>query len=213
MRTILSALVVVPLLLTELFAQQTSLTDAQIAQAKAELPRFVELLELKAGMAVADVGAGFGAWTMEFSRFIGPSGRVYATDVGPAQLTSLRASVARESLANVIVLEGAPQSTNLPEGCCDAILIRDVYHHLTHPDEIVRSMAAALKPGGRLAVIDFPPAPGSAVPAGVAANRGGHGVPQDVVLREVSAVLVHVRTISKWSDSGQDLYLLLFRKP
>ena len=172
----------------------------------------MELLELKAGMAVADVGAGFGAWTMEFSRFIGPSGRVYATDVGAAQLTSLGASVARESLANVIVLEGAPQSTNLPEGCCDAILIRDVYHHLTHPDEIVRSMAAALKPGGRLAVIDFPPAPGSAVPAGVAANRGGHGVTQDVVLREVSAVLAHVRTISKWSDSGQDLYLLLFRK-
>jgi hypothetical protein len=72
-----------------------------------------------------------------------------------------------------------------------------------------------LKPGGRLAVIDFPPRPDTDVPPGVPANRGGHGVPPDVVEREVRAALTHVRTISPWSPASQpaSLYLVLFRKP
>jgi len=76
-------------------------------------------------------------------------------------------------------------------------------------------LAASLKPGGRLAVIDFPPRPNSEVPAGVPANRVGHGVPPDVVQREVAAALTHVRTIQEWSPNSQpaSLFLLLFRKP
>jgi precorrin-6B methylase 2 len=196
-------------------AQQTALTDAQLKAAEIEVPKLVELLELKPGMTVADVGAGFGAWTMRFSRWIGPSGRVYATDIGAPQLAALRAAVQREGLTNVTVIEGASNTTNLPALCCDAILIRDAYHHLTEPDDILRSFAASLKPGGRLAVIDFPPRPNSEVPAGVPANRRGHGVPPDVVEREGAAVLTLVRTIPDWAPGSQpaSLYLVLFRKP
>ena len=161
----------------ELAAQQTALTDAQLKAAEIEVPQLVELLELKPGMTVADVGAGFGAWTMRFSRSMGPKGRVYATDLGAAQLSALRDIVKRDQLANVTVLEGAAANTNLPALCCDAILVRDAYHHFTQPDEMIRSLAASLKPGGRLAVIDFPPRANSEVPSGVRANRGGHGVP------------------------------------
>ena len=142
---------------------------------RVEMPELVKLFELKPGMTVADVGAGFGAWTMEFAKVVGPTGRVYATDIGAAQLAALRDAANKH--ANVTVVEGAPQSTNLPPQCCDAILIRDAYHHLTQPDAIVKSLAAALKPGGRLAVIDFPPRPKSEVPSGVPADRLGHGVP------------------------------------
>ena len=79
----------------------------------------------------------------------------------------------------------------------------------------MRSLAAALKPGGRLAVIDFPPRPNTEVPAGVPANRRGHGVPPEVVQSEVSAALAHVQTIASWAPGSQpaSLYLLLFRKP
>jgi ubiquinone/menaquinone biosynthesis C-methylase UbiE len=166
-------------------------------------------------MTVADVGAGFGAWTMRFSRWIGPAGRVYASDVGAAQLAALRDAVQRERLTNVTVLEGAPDTTNLPALCCDAILIRDAYHHLTRPEDIVRSFAASLKPGGTLIVIDFPPRPDSEVPDGVPANRRGHGVPPEVVQREVGAALTYVRTIPNWAPNSQpaSLYLVLFRKP
>jgi ubiquinone/menaquinone biosynthesis C-methylase UbiE len=119
--------------------------------------RLTRLLGLKAGMTVADVGAGFGAWTVRLARLVGPAGRVFATDIGEKQLAALRDYTAREGLANVTVLEGAAGTTNLPALCCDAILIRDAYHHLTEPESIGKSLAGALKPGGRLAVIDFPP--------------------------------------------------------
>ena len=203
------------LLLTPVAAQQTALTEGQIKTAELEVPQLAKLLELTPGMTVADVGAGFGAWTVRFAKVVGPSGRVYATDIGTAQLAALREGAKREGLTNVTVLEGAANTTNLPALCCDAILIRDAYHHLTQPDAIVRSLAAALKPGGRLAVIDFPPRPNSDVPSGVPADRGGHGVPPGVIEREVGAVLTHVRTIATWSTESQpaSLYLVLFRKP
>lgn len=215
MTRIVATIGFVLLFLFEAAAQQTALTEAQLKSAEIEVPQLVDLLELKPGMTVADVGAGFGAWTMSFSRWIGPAGRVYATDVGAAQLAALREAVQRERLANVTVMEGAPGTTNLPRACCDAIVIRDAYHHLTQPEDIVRSLAASLKPGGRLAVIDFPPRPNTEVPAGVPANRGGHGVPPEVVQREGGVAITYVRTILNWAPTSQpaSLYLVLFRKP
>ena len=214
MTRVAAALVLVLVFLSGLAAQQTALTDGQLKAAEIEVPRLVELLELKPGMTVADVGAGFGAWTMRFSRWLGPEGRVYATDIGAAQLAALRDSAKRERLTNVTVLEGAVNTTNLPPLCCDAILIRDAYHHLTQPADVIRSLAASLKPGGRLAVIDFPPRPDSQVPAGVPADRGGHGVPPEIVEREVGAALTHLRTIPGWVPDSQpaSLFLVLFRK-
>jgi cyclopropane fatty-acyl-phospholipid synthase-like methyltransferase len=215
MRAAAASLAVVLLVCAQAIAQQTALTDAQIKSAELEVPQLVELLELKPGMTVADVGAGFGAWTMRLARELGPTGRVYATDVGAAQIAALRDATRREQLNNVTVIEGAVNSSNLPALCCDAILIRDAYHHFTEPEALIRSFAASLKLGGRLAVIDFPPRPNTEVPSGVPANRGGHDVPPEVVQREVGAVLTHVRTIATWSAESQpaSLFLLLFRKP
>jgi predicted methyltransferase len=215
MKRLTIAATVLCLCAVPLAAQQTGLTDGQIRSADLEVPRLVELLELEPGMTVADVGAGFGAWTMRLSRWTGASGRVFATDIGAPQLEALREAVTREGLTNVTVIEGAPDATNLPAGCCDAILIRDAYHHLTSPEAMIRSFAASLKPGGRLAVIDFPPRPGSSVPDGVPSDREGHGVPPAVVEGEVGAVLTHVRTIERWSPESQpdDLFLVIFRTP
>ncbi len=201
------------LVVVQAAAQQTQLTDGQLKAAALEVPQLTALFELKPGMTVADVGAGFGAWTMQFAKAVGPTGRVYATDIGTAQLAALRDAASRN--ANVTVIEGSVTSTNLPANCCDAILIRDAYHHLTEPAAIIKSMAAALKPGGRLAVIDFPPRPNSEVPAGVPADRLGHGVPTQVIEREVGSALTHVRTNPKWAPDSEpaSLYLILFRKP
>jgi ubiquinone/menaquinone biosynthesis C-methylase UbiE len=211
----LATLAVITLLCLPGAAQQTALTDAHLRSAEIEIPQLVTLLELKPGMTVADVGAGFGAWTMGFARWLGPQGRVYATDIGAPQLSALRDLVKREGLNNVTVVAAGVTSTNLPAGCCDAILLRDSYHHLTDPQAIIRSLAAALKPGGRLAIVDFAPRPGSDVPSGVPADRLGHGIPPAVIEREGGTALTHVRTILEWSPKSQpaDLYLVLFRKP
>jgi SAM-dependent methyltransferase len=176
-------------------AEQIKITDV-------EVPRLVTLLGLEPGTRVADVGAGLGAWTLRFSRWTGSAGHVYATDIGDVQLASLRDLVAREALSNVTVMMGAADSTSLPPGCCDAIVVRNVYHYFTEPAAMVRSFAASLKPGGRLAVVDFPPRPNSPLPPGVPANRGGNGVPPEIVEREVGVLFRHIVTVPNWSPES-----------
>jgi predicted methyltransferase len=188
----------------------------ELRHAERDVPELAAVLELESGMTVADIGAGGGAMTMFMARRLGAASRVYATEIGVPQLDEIRQLVSREHLENVIVIEGHERSTNLPDGCCDAIFLQDVYHHLTSPSEITRSLLAALKPGGRLAVIDFEPQPGSSVPVGVAANRGGHGIPPALVVSEVLASgFTHVKTIAKWPPRANpaEFFLALFRKP
>ena len=215
MRRVIIITIALALAVASIAAQQTGLTQGQIDTAEAEVPLLVEILALKPGMTVADVGAGFGAWTMRLSKWIGPNGRVFATEIGAPQLASLRESVKKEGLTNVTIVEGAAGSSNLPAQCCDAIFIRDAYHHLTQPQEILKSFASALKPGGRLAIIDFPPRANSQLPEGVPKDRAGHGVPPEVVEREGRAVLTYLKTMTDWSPKSQpaSLFLVLFEKP
>ena len=121
-------------------------TPEQFRITEVEVPRLVKLLGLTPGARVADVGAGLGAWTLRFAQWTGTTGHVYATDVGDEQLAALRSLVASERLSNVTILPGAAGSTNLPAACCDAILVRNVYHYVTQPDAMVRSFAASLNP-------------------------------------------------------------------
>ena len=194
--------------------QRTSASPAEIKQAEHDIPKLIDVLGLKPGMAVADVGAGFGAMMTVLAKQLGPSSQVYATDVAAPQLAALREAIAREHLENVIVLEGAERSTSLPAACCDAIYIRDVYHHFTQPADINRNLFAALKAGGRLAVIDFEPRPGSPVPDGVAANRGGHGIPPQIVVDEATQAGFSVeRTLPRWPEDEGGYFLVLLRKP
>jgi ubiquinone/menaquinone biosynthesis C-methylase UbiE len=105
-------------------------------------------------MAVADIGAGNGELTVALAAEVGASGRVYANDLDLAQV---RATVAAAGLSNVTFVQSQTGDTTLPENCCDAIVLRRVYHHLTEAAAINASLLRALRPGGVLAVIDFPP--------------------------------------------------------
>ena len=196
---------------TILYAQEP---DArQIAQerksAEQDAPKLVDVLELKPGMTVADVGTGGGAMAVVLGHWIG-SGRVLATDVTEHALRLTREYVKKEGLTNVTVIEGAAASTNLPPACCEAIFLRNVYHHITEVDAFNKSLFESLKPGGRLAIIDFLPNRGSKLPEGVPANRGGHGIPPSVVIEEMQqAGLTYVQTIDKFDGVA---FLTLFRK-
>jgi predicted methyltransferase len=211
MRTIPIALISIALAATSLQAQEP---DAkQIAQerksAEEDAPKLVEALELKPGMTVADVGTGGGAMTVVLGHWIG-TGRVFATDITERALRTTREYAKKEGLTNVTVIEGGAASTNLPPACCDAIFLRNVYHHITAIEAFNKSLLDSLKPGGRLAIIDFVGRPGSRLPEGVPANRGGHGIPPSVVIEEMKAAgLTYVRTIEKFDGVA---FLTLFRK-
>ena len=186
----------------------------------AEAQRLFALLELKPGMTVGEIGAGSGGMTFEMAKRLGPDGRVFSTELNADRRAEIRAGLTRDHLSNVTIVEAGDAATNLPDGCCDAIFMRDVYHHFTHPDEIDRTLVAALKPGGRVAIIDFVPKPGSTRPAGVPENRGGHGITPQIVIDELTrAGLTLSQDSTRWpeghSNAGSDnnLFLLLFKKP
>lgn len=207
----LFVLVVSGVLAATLHAQEP---DArQIAQerksAERDAPRLVEVLELKPGMTVADVGTGGGAMAVVLGHWIG-SGRVFATDITERSVRTTREYAKKEGLTNVTVIEGAEAATNLPQACCEAIFLRNVYHHITAVDAFNKSLFDSLKPGGRLAIIDFLPDAGSKLPDGVPANRGGHGIPPAVVIEQMEkAGLTYIRTIEKFDGTA---FLTLFRK-
>lgn len=178
-------------------------------------PATLTLLELIApGSVVADVGAGAGHLTVVLAQHVGPTGHVYATEIDLPRLDQIRQRTAEQGLENVTVFPASARTTNLPVRCCDTVVLRNVYHHLEHPDAINRDLSSlVVRPGGLLVVIDFAPRPDSEPPAGVPANRGGHGVPIDVVIEEVAAAgLTHVET-TRYPPEAQGRYLILFRKP
>jgi predicted methyltransferase len=184
------------------------------AQAELDAPKLVAVLGLSPGMTVADVGSGGGAMTVVLARWIG-AGHVFATDITELALRLTRAYAQSEALTNVTVIEGGAATTNLPGECCDAVFLRHVYHHITAVEGFNKSLLASLKPGGRLAIIDFVAEQGSELPDGVPANRGGHGVSPAVVIEEMVAAGFHyVRTIDAWppGDKRPAYFLTLFQK-
>jgi SAM-dependent methyltransferase len=124
--------------------------EAEEAPSKA-----IAALEVAPGAVVADVGAGSGYYTVRLAKVVGPKGRVVATDLQPGMLDLLRAKVARERLANVEIVQGRADDPVLPARAFDLVLMVDVYHELASPQVFVRKLKEALKPDGRLVLIEF----------------------------------------------------------
>jgi ubiquinone/menaquinone biosynthesis C-methylase UbiE len=183
-------------LLSSLGGAALGISDDQ----RQEITRLAELTQWKAGTIVADVGAGDGTYSFVAAQKVGPSGRVYATEIDTQKLKNLRAEATKRKLENVTIVEGTADDTKLPPSCCDTIFLRHVYHHLTRPQEFDRNLVRSLKPGAYLAIIDFPPSSNLAPVDGVPKNRGGHGIPEKVVVEELTSAGLQVeKTIDDWS--------------
>jgi len=175
-----------------------------------EVKRLAALMEWKPGTVAADIGAGDGEYTFAAVERVGAAGKVFATEIDVKKLAELRSEVSRRKLGKVIVVESKEADTGLPTGCCDAIFLRRVYHHLTKPVEFDANLVRSLKPGGRLAIIDFAPRAGLDPVEGVPSNRGGHGIPQKIVIEELSAAgLQAEKIVNDWPGNS---YCVLFVK-
>ncbi len=170
---------------------------------RAEVNRLAELLSLREGMTVAEIGAGSGWLTVEVAQRVGPSGRVYATELTAARLDEIRQAAGEAGLRNVTVLEAGARATNLSAACCDAIFMRRVYHHLSDPSPILTSVHDALRSGGRLVIIEFRP-------DGLVGRVIRMGVDRAALIDAVTAVGFEVVTTEEWP--GWDHYVAVFEK-
>lgn len=115
----------------------------------------VKLLALEPGMAVADIGAGSGYYTELLSRAVGDSGKVYATEVQLGMLRLLEIRKKQKQLSNVEVVRGGLETTGLAANSVDLALMVDVYHEFSKPVEMLADLMRAVKPGGRVALIEY----------------------------------------------------------
>jgi ubiquinone/menaquinone biosynthesis C-methylase UbiE len=115
----------------------------------------LDALNIKPGMAVADVGAGVGYITFRLAKRVGPSGRVYANDIQPEMLTRLQERMEKENVTNIETVLGTQSNPKLPAGKLDLILLVDVYHELSQPQRMLQEMKKALKAEGRLVLIEY----------------------------------------------------------
>ena len=129
--------------------------ETESREVYAQREAIVRTLELKKGMAVADIGAGTGAFTRLIAERVGPEGKVYAVDISPAFLEHIAKEAERLGHAHVKTVQGTQQSTRLAVGSIDLAFLCDVYHHLENPTATLASIRRALKPKGVLVVVDF----------------------------------------------------------
>ena len=147
--------------------------------------RIFEAIGLKEGSTACEMGAGDGELSIAAAKVVGHGGRVYTSELGEERVKALRDKVTASALAQLTVVAGDPVKTNFPEGACDALFMRNVYHHFADPAQINTSIAASLKPGGRVAVVDFAPPEKEAERAADRAKDGMHGVSPESVSREL----------------------------
>jgi SAM-dependent methyltransferase len=120
-----------------------------------ESGQLVRGLEIKPGMAVADIGAGSGYHTLRLSPAVGPTGVVYAEDIVEAYLSGLKREAERRKLSNVKIVVGTPDDPKLPKGAVDRAVLVHMYHEIESPYALLWRLGGSLKPGGRVGVIDM----------------------------------------------------------
>jgi SAM-dependent methyltransferase len=176
-----------------------------------EARRLAEAAGVRPGQTVAEIGAGGGRFTVSLGERVGPAGRVYATELTEDALAGIAARASAAGLGNVVVVQGDRRETHLPDACCDLVVLRNVYHHVTEPTPYARALRRAVRDGGRLAVIDFDAGAlgfHGGRPADTSVRRPGHGVTRADAIAELSAAGFRLeREEPHWSAP---MWLLVF---
>lgn len=185
--------------------ENLGLLEAPDREAWQRPEQIMDALGVAEGSVVADIGAGAGWFTIQLARRVGPNGVVYAQDVQRQMLEAIRRRVAREGLQNVQTRLGAASTLpNLPDGALDAVLVVDVYPEVEDEDRVtfLRNLAFALKPGGRLGVVNYKPGRGGPGPA------PGEGLRVESARVEQDALVAGLRVLVRQTLPYQYLLVL-----
>jgi ubiquinone/menaquinone biosynthesis C-methylase UbiE len=124
-------------------------------EAEEQPEKALDALNLKPGMVVADIGAGVGYMSLRMAKRVGPSGKVYANDLQPEMLAKLRENAAKSNMNNVVTVLGDVADPKLPPNTMDLVLLVDVYHEFSQPQQMLRKIRETLKPDGRLVLLEY----------------------------------------------------------
>ena len=124
-------------------------------EAEEQPEKALDALKLKPGMVVADIGAGVGYMSLRMAKRVGPSGKVYANDLQPEMLAKLRENAAKANISNVVTVLGDVSDPKLPANTMDLVLLVDVYHEFSQPQQMLRKIRETLKPDGRLVLLEY----------------------------------------------------------
>lgn len=161
---------------------------------------------IKPGLAVADIGAGTGLFTIPFARAVGPEGVVFAVDIAPKFIDHIKTRAEKEGVGNIKPILCTDRSTELPEASVDVAFICDTYHHFEHPGATLASLHRALKPGGVLVLIDFVRIPGRSSDFVMGHVRAG----QEVFEKEITTA--GFEKVGEEKGLLQENYFVRFRK-
>ena len=168
-----------------------------------EPQRLAAVLGATPGTDIADIGAGDGAMAEAMARVVGPDGLVYATELSAARRGDISRRVAASGLATLRVVEAGEVETGLPPACCDALYLRAVFHHVIDRNAFAAALTRAVRPGGRIAIIDF--APGT---------LWFHGADHGVTPEDVRAAFRKAgwRLRQRLDDWGGGMFLVVFER-
>jgi SAM-dependent methyltransferase len=173
--------------------------DEKERDAAGEPRQLVQLLGIKPGMTVADIGAGSGYYDVRLAPIVGPNGRIIAEDVMPEYLQSLRHRVSDLGLQNVTVSLGEPHDPRLPAHSLDAAILVHMYHEVAQPYGLLYNLAPALKPNARVGIVD------------AIGPTAEHGTPPSLLRCELA--VVGYKEIAFHPLTGSNAYLAIFAPP
>ena len=183
------------------YAGDLSIFEEPGREKRLQIDRVMDLLQLKPGSTIADIGAGGGWFSVRAARRVGTNGRVIAEDINAKAVAYIQQRAQREHLANIVPVLGTPDDPKLTPNSLDAALMLKVYHEIAHPPLVLANLRAALKPGARFGIIDRN------------GNGADHGLKESIVRDEVEhAGFRQVARYDFTKADGQDYFLIFVKQ-
>ncbi|MEM8936846.1 MAG: class I SAM-dependent methyltransferase [Pseudomonadota bacterium] len=189
----------------DLWLERLEVSSRELYSARLEV---LEAAQLAPGHVVADIGAGTGLYTLLFADAVGPDGHVYAVDIEPLFLDLINSRTSDAGLTNVSAVLNRANDVTLPKNSVDVVFIADTYHYFSDREAIMKSVFAALKPGGALVLVDYDLMAGETIPDDKAHIRFGKAG----VVSEIEFIGFELTDTPKVEGLSEN-YLVRFRKP